>query len=118
MYRTQKGLTEIIPLLADQSKERLENNAEFQTYLDRRDRLEERYNTKTISLSLSNRMAEAEAEKELDDIQTGAFLMEEEQDDEREDVILSEAIHILSDLIDLQNIGQSEELLAPNLSSN
>jgi carboxyl-terminal processing protease len=117
MYRTQKGLPEIIPLLADHSRERLENNDEFQTYLNRRDRLEERYNTKTISLSLNNRLAEAEAEKELDEIQNSAFLEDEEEDNEREDVILSEAINIVSDLIDLQKIGQSEELLAPNLSS-
>ncbi len=118
MYRTQQeGLTEIIPLLADQSKERLENNAEFQTYVSQRDRLKERYDTKTVSLSLPDRLEEAEAEKKLDDIQSEAFLADEESE-ESNDLILSEAMHILSDFIDLQQLGKGEELLAPNLSSS
>ncbi len=117
MYRTQKGLTELIPMLTDQSQERLENNPEFQNYLARRDRLKERYDTKIISLSLTNRLKEAVAEKELDDIQNNAF-MEDQDEHQNDDLILGEAMNILSDLIDLQQIGRAEELLAPNLSSS
>ena len=101
MYRTADGLTELVPLLADQSRERIENNEEFQLYLQRRERLKERYETKTVSLSLTNRIAEAEAEKELDDIQSGAFL-DDDEEDEDDDIVLDETLHILSDMIDFK----------------
>ncbi len=102
MYRTETGLAELIPLLSEQSRERLENNGEFQLYMQRRERLKERYETKTVSLSLEARIAEAEAEKELDDIQSGAFLDEEEEDD-TDDIVLGETLNILSDMIELKN---------------
>jgi carboxyl-terminal processing protease len=117
MYRTQNGLSELIPLLVDQSKERLDNSEEFIVYLARRERLRERFETKTVSLSLDTRMAEAEAEKELDDIQSNAFMDDEEEEEDSADIILDEALNILSDLIDLQKIGKPEEMLAPNLSA-
>jgi len=101
MYRTESGLSELVPLLAEQSRERIENDGEFQLYLQRRERLKERYETKTVSLSLDARIAEAEAEKELDDIQSGAFLDEDEEDD-TQDIVLDETLHILSDMIDLK----------------
>ena len=113
MYRTRAGFSEFIPLLSEHSKERLGSNEEFQYFLSKRARLKERYETKTVSLSLESRLAEAEAEKELDDIQSGAFLDEEDQPN---DLTLDETLHILSDLIDLKHVGQAK-LLAPNLSS-
>jgi len=103
MYRTRTGLSEKIPLLAEQSKERIDINKEFQLFLSRRERLRERYETKTVSLSLTNRIAEAEAEKELDDIQSGAFLDDDNEDEKAPDIVLDETLHILSDLIDLEN---------------
>lgn len=104
MYRTASGLEELVPQLAEQSRERLENDTEFQHYMQRRERLKERYETKTVSLSLTNRIAEAEAEKELDDIQSGAFLDEGDDDEEETpDIVLDETLNILSDLIDLEN---------------
>ncbi|MDH3981984.1 MAG: carboxy terminal-processing peptidase [Kiritimatiellaceae bacterium] len=116
MYRTRDGFSKLVPLLAEQSKERLENNEEFQLFLTKRDRLKERYETKTVSLSLTDRLAETEAEKELDDIQSGAFLDDEdESEDKPNDITLNETLEILSDLIDLQKLGNTE-LLAPNLS--
>jgi carboxyl-terminal processing protease len=115
MYRTHTGFSELVPLLTEQSNERIENNEEFQLFLTKRDRLEERYATKTVSLSLTNRLVEAEAEKELDDIQSGAFLDDDEDKEDSADVILNETLHILSDLIDLQKLKNSD-LLAPNLS--
>ena len=117
MYRTQNGLSELIPLLADQSKDRLDNSDDFKLYFARRERLRERFNTKTVSLSLETRMAEAEAEKELDDIQSNAFMGDEEEEKDSTDIILDEALNILSDLIDLQQVGMPEEMLAPNLSA-
>ncbi|MEN8254179.1 MAG: carboxy terminal-processing peptidase [Verrucomicrobiota bacterium] len=113
MYRTANGLADLIPLLAEQSRERIENNGEFQLYLQRRERLKERFETKTVSLSLTNRIAEAEAEKELDDIQSGAFLDEEEEDDTN-DIVLDETLNILSGMINFKNHPEA----APVLSSS
>ncbi|MDF7806846.1 carboxy terminal-processing peptidase [Pontiellaceae bacterium B12219] len=120
MYRSLDGFDAQLPLLTEHSNERLENNEEFQLFLTRRDRLKERYETKTVSLSLSNRLAEAEAEKELDDIQSGAFLTDDEEDDEQasKDIILDETLFILSDMIDMEKIAEQSPLLAPNLSEN
>ncbi len=116
MYRTQNGLSELVPLLADLSDERISDNEEFQTFLARRERLKKRYETKTVSLSLENRLAEAEAEKELDDIQSGAFLDDEEESEQKDaDIVLEETLNILADLIDLKKADRTE-LLAPNLS--
>ena len=114
MYRTSPGFSEQVPLLTEQSNERIDNNEEFQMFLHKRDRLKERYETKTVSLSLSNRLNEAVAEKELDDIQSGAFLTDEE-DEKSTDIILDETLNILSDLIELEKLGATD-LLAPNLS--
>ena len=100
-------------------KELLEANEEFQVYLNRRERLKERYETKTVSLSLSDRLAEAEAEKELDDIQSGAFLNEDDEGEEKsKDIILDETLHILSDMIEMEKLAGQTQLLAPNLSEN
>ncbi|VGO18414.1 carboxy terminal-processing peptidase [Pontiella sulfatireligans] len=117
MYRTQSGLSELLPVLAEQSSERIEANEEFQAYLAKRDRLKERYDTKSVSLSLSNRLAEAEAEKEIDDIQSGAFLEDEDGEKKSKDIILNETLYILSDMIELKQVGRTE-MLAPNLSAS
>jgi carboxyl-terminal processing protease len=116
MYRTHDGVTELVPLLTELSHERIEGSSEFQAFIDKRERLKQRYETKTVSLSLADRLAEAEAEKELDDIQNGAFL-EPEEDEEKQDLILDEALHILSDIIDLQKPDHSEMLAPATLSS-
>lgn len=117
MYRTHDGFDKFLPALTAQSEERLEANEEFQLYLTRRERLKERFDTKTVSLSLEARLAEAEAEKELDDIQSGAFLNDDEEEGEENDtdLILDETLQILSDLIDLKQIT-SQDASAPNLS--
>ena len=117
MYRAHDGFAKQLPLLTAQSDERLAENEEFQVYLTRRARLKERYETKTVSLSLSDRLTEAEAEKELDDIQSGAFLNDDDEEDQEKsnDIILDETLQILSDLIDLEKLARTSELLAPNL---
>ncbi len=103
MYRIDTGLAKLIPQLTNQSKERIENDEEFQLFLQRRERLKERYETKTVSLSLASRIAEAEAEKELDDIQSGAFLDEDKEEEDANDIVLDETLLILSDLINLKS---------------
>jgi carboxyl-terminal processing protease len=119
MYRPINRPTDLIPLLSEHSKTRLDNNPEFKNYLAKRDRLKKRFDTKTVSLSLKNRIAEAEAEKELDDIQSGSFLdktADGKEEDDSKDIVLNEALHILSDMIDLKKVVRTE-IVAPTISS-
>ncbi|MBN2704630.1 MAG: carboxy terminal-processing peptidase [Pontiellaceae bacterium] len=113
MYRTQKGLAEFLPRLAERSRERLEQNEEFKAMMESRALLKERYDTKTVSLSLETRLAEAQKSKELDEIQEEAMLKASGEDSEEgNDLVLQEAMHILSDLIDLRSVKPAEILTA------
>jgi carboxyl-terminal processing protease len=117
MYREQNGLDGLIPQLTEQSKERLDGSEEFNAYLAKRERLKNRFSTKTVSLSLETRLVEATAEKELDEIQNGTFLDQEDEDTKAEnDLVLTETLNILSDVIELKKMEKAA-LLAPNLSS-
>jgi carboxyl-terminal processing protease len=104
MYRSEESLSELLPVLTEQSNTRIDNNPEFQAFLAKRERLKKRYETKSVSLSLTNRIVEAEAEKELDEIQSGAFLNEENKEASK-DIVLDETLQILSDIIDLKIRG-------------
>lgn len=113
MYRTQKGLAEFLPTLVERSRERLEKNEEFKAMMESRALLKERYDTKTVSLSLETRLAEAQKSKELDEIQEEAMLKASGEDSEEgNDLVLQEAMHILSDLIDLRSVKPTEILTA------
>jgi len=59
---------DLIPQLKTASIERREKDEEFQSFLDKRNKLEDKFNSKLISLNLKNRLAEAKNEKELDNI--------------------------------------------------
>lgn len=118
LYRTVSGWAEMKPTLAERSSQRLENNPEFQTLLVRRERLKERYETKTVSLSLDSRIKEAEDEKELDDIQSGAFLDKEDgEEDKNDDLVLNEALQILADMVDLKQ-GKPLPPIPPPAATN
>ena len=53
-----------------------------------------------------------------DETRWKAFMPGEEEDESAKDMVLNEALHIISDLIDLQQMGSSKNMLAPNLSAN
>ena len=117
MYRTQKGLAEFLPTLVERSRERLDQNEEFIAMMESRALLKERYDTKTVSLSLETRLAEAQKSKELDEIQEEAMLKASGEDSEEgNDLVLQEAMHILSDLIDLRSVKPTEILTATEKS--
>ena len=99
-----------LPQIKKQSIERRKSNPEFQNFLDLRDRLGERYKSKTVSLLLSTRLAEAEAETELDEFRESSF--QDEESDSANDLTLNETLHILTDWIDLKESAQPA-LLAP-----
>ena len=101
LYRTCGLDSALLASLREKSSKRLAENAEYQTLLEKRARLKKRFDTKTISLSLEKRIADAEEEKELDDLQNGEFLDEStEEKNDKEDVILNETLLILADLIE------------------
>ena len=110
--------THLIPMLIKKSNARLEKNKEFQVFLKKRARLKKRFDTKTISLSLKHRIAEAKAEKELDEIQNGSFLtnIDSEQKKDKEDWVLNETLQILSDMINAKN-DHSTEIVIPVVST-
>jgi carboxyl-terminal processing protease len=110
LYRKSTAFESWLPKLTNQSIERRKANPEFQNFLNRRDRLGERYESKTVSLLLSNRLAEAEAELELDKLQESSF--QDEESDSTNDLTLNETLHILTDWIDLEESAQPA-LLAP-----
>jgi len=112
IYRPYNRPTDLIPQLAKKSKARLEKNKEFQNFLIKRSRLKKRFDTKTVSLSLKNRIAEAEAEKELDDIQSGTLLDTDPNKKKKDDIVLNETLQILSDMIDAKK-KPSTEIAAP-----
>ena len=116
-YDTDRKLNKLIPVLSAQSTKRINTNDDFQVFLAKRDRLKKRYETKTVSLSLANRIEEAEAEKELDEIQSGSFLDEDESEDFK-DIVLDETLLILSDIIDQKKRPAVEQQPAPVLSVN
>lgn len=110
MYRKLNGpQQQYIATLQEKSDQRLKSNKEFKAYLSKRERLKKRFETRSISLSLTERLKEAEAEKELDDIQHGSLL--EEQDKENtNDLVLKETLAILADLAELQTQPTQAEL--------
>ena len=109
LYRKTDGYQNYLAQLTEQSQQRRAADPEFQVFLEQRARLEERYASKTVSLLLSERLAEAETERELDQIQESRL---DASDDEQNDLILNETLHIMNDLIDLE-AGHQPTLLAP-----
>lgn len=110
LYRKSNAVETWLPQLTEQSIERRKANPEFQNFLNRRDRLSERYESKTVSLLLADRLAEAEAELELDELQESSF--QDEENDSANDLTLTETLHILTDWIDLEE-RTTPALLAP-----
>ena len=110
LYRRSTNFDSWLPQIKNQSIERRKSNPEFQKFLDLRDRLGERYKSKTVSLLLSTRLAEAEAETELDEFRESSF--QDEESDSANDLTLNETLHILTDWIDLKESAQPA-LLAP-----
>ena len=100
LYRTNKGYDDIIPALTEASMKRRNQDSEFQVFLDKRNKLKERYASKTVSLVLSNRLAEAEIDDYLDG--------RDDEDDEADDLILKETLQIFGDWLDLENESEVE----------
>lgn len=90
-----------IPELQTRSAERIAASEEFKEFMERREKIRERMQTPEISLNLSNRVEEILAEREIEEMQEE--MLAQDDDEEKEDIILDEALRILSDLIELSS---------------
>ncbi len=93
----------LLPELQTRSTKRMNNNPEFTAFLARRDRLSKRMDNPEVSLLLTERIKEIEAEQELEDLQDSMMPAEEDTDKDKEDPILDETLLILSDLVELNS---------------
>ena len=90
----------MLPELQIRSAARTANDPSFQTFLAKRERIRERMETPAVSMKLSDRVEEILAEQEIEDLQKEARAGTGKED-EQEDPILNETLHILADMIDL-----------------
>ena len=102
---------DLIPQLKTASIERREKDEEFQSFLDKRNKLEDKFNSKLISLNLKNRLAEAKNEKELDDIFDDDYNEKNPQTNSlvkikgltESDLMLNETLLILKDWLEIND---------------
>ncbi len=94
----RQSVRPLLPELKTRSEERIADDIPFQDYLAKRERMRERMNNPEVSLKLSDRVDEILAEQEIEDLKEEALGNAE---DKEEDIILTETLNILSDMIDL-----------------
>ena len=104
LYRRTADLGSILPVLKQQSEERCEKNPQFMAYRNLVEQLGERQKASEISLNLQDRLQFARSEKELQKLLQDTDGSDEEkgQAKKNQDVILNEALNILSDFTILQ----------------
>ena len=106
---------ELVKELEAASLDRRKNNEEFQLFLSQRNKLEDKFNSKSISLILDERLSDAEMETELDDIMETDI--ENDDNPQKEtlvkikgltdsDLMLNETILILKDWLKIINNKQ------------
>ena len=102
---------DLIPQLKTASIERREKDEKFQSFLDKRNKLEDKFNSKLISLNLKNRLAEAKNEKELDNIFDDDYNEKNPQTNSlvkikgltESDLMLNETLLILKDWLEIND---------------
>ncbi len=102
LYRRMAHLDSILPVLKQQSRERQETNPQFTAYRSLVEKLGERQKSREISLNLDERLQLARSEKELQKLLQKTDAKGEEKDAKNQDIILNEALNILSDFTILQ----------------
>lgn len=111
LYTRFDNYEDLIPQLKTASIERREKDEEFQSFLDKRNKLEDKFNSKLISLNLKNRLAEAKNEKELDDIFDEDYNEKNPQTNSlvkikgltESDLMLNETLLILKDWLEIND---------------
>ena len=106
LYSSMDDYDELVKELETASLDRRKNNEEFKLFLSQRNKLEDKFNSKSISLMLDKRLSDAEMETELDDIMETDI--ENDDNPQKEtlvkikgltdsDLVLNETILILKD---------------------
>lgn len=102
LYRHTANLESILPVLKQQSEERQQNDPQFMAYRNLVEQLGERQKASEISLNLDERLKFAHSEKELQKLLQNTDGKDAEKDKKNQDIILDEALKILSDFTILQ----------------
>jgi len=98
----KRSVKPMLPELQTRSEVRIAIDPDFQTFLEKCDRIRVRMETPLVSLKLSDRVDEILAEQEIEGLQEDMMAdNENEEDEEKKDPILEETLHILADMIDL-----------------
>ena len=106
LYSSMDDYDELVKELETASLDRRKNNEEFKLFLSQRNKLEDKFNSKSISLMLDERLSDAEMETELDNIMETDI--ENDDNPQKEtlvkikgltdsDLVLNETILILKD---------------------
>jgi len=96
-YALATPLREQMPALRSKVEARRKSDARYQAYLELLGRLAERQKDPTVTLNFEKRLELARTEKELSD----QLREKDEGGDQQADVMLNEALQILSDLISM-----------------
>jgi carboxyl-terminal processing protease len=105
LYRERADLREVVTALRERSDARRSADPDFQHYEELIDRLGSIRGAETISLNFEERLQTARREQELEALLKQPLLETErsadEDDEEADDLILREALHVLADWIAL-----------------
>jgi carboxyl-terminal processing protease len=117
-YHRVADLTDIVPQLRERSEQRRRQNAQFQAYARFLERIAQMNTSHELSLNLDERRHLAQTEKELSELQE-KLTTEAEEDAattnaaDAADLVLTEGLNILSDLVDLEKSGTNDEDAPP-----
>jgi carboxyl-terminal processing protease len=113
-YIYSKKYTKYIPQLKNKSEERRKKNKKFTLLKSNIDSLKTLNERKMISLNMDKRWKEYKKEKEILDKEVKTFEdnSDKTKDEDKEDIILDESIHIMSDLLtDIKNGSKKDDTL-------
>jgi len=102
LYRRAAELDSILPMLKQQSEERRQKDPKFAAYRSLVEQLGKRQKASEISLNLDDRLTLARSEKQLQKLLQDTNGKDAEKDKKNQDIILNEALKILSDFTILQ----------------
>ncbi|MFH0909349.1 MAG: carboxy terminal-processing peptidase [bacterium] len=98
-YEPQTTVKDLIPTLENESKARREQDPRFATFSKVLEKVGERQKSKEISLNIEDRIGLAKSERELQDALRTPGEDGDEADKNGKDIVLSETLSILSDLV-------------------
>jgi carboxyl-terminal processing protease len=110
LYRRTGELDDVLPTLKDRSAKRLKEEPRYKAHVDFVNRMTERHRSREISLNLDERLAMAQEEREMQKLLDELESPEADADAKKGDVMLTEALQVLTDWINLRR--QNDEMIA------